>query len=67
MNATVFGLNYELEHWMMWLPGWLGVITNLRFKVKLLTQTKLFENSIMVCVIMNTVILALSGIVASND
>ena len=67
LNGILNALNYREENFTMWLPGIVGVVENFRFKVKLFTQSKLFENTIMICVIMNTIILALTGIVSETN
>lgn len=59
------GINYTVEQTQVWLGGILGIIDAIRKRIKWFTLSSVFDNSLMICVLMNTVILALDGIVTS--
>jgi len=47
----------------MWKTGIQGIIDIIRLKIKIIVMSKYFDNLIMICVLMNTVVLALDGLV----
>jgi hypothetical protein len=50
----------------MWEGGTLGLIAAFRRYVKRFVNSKLFDNGMMICVLINTIILACDGLVNST-
>jgi len=56
-------MNYNKDDWAMWEGGPLGLFAGLRRMVKRFVLTSFYDNTIMLCVLFNTVVLAMDGLV----
>lgn len=55
-------LNYSEDDYFIWLAGITGIFKNLRRKLLIVVTSKIFDFLMNVAVLINTVILALDGI-----
>ena len=61
------GLNFKKTDILIWKNGANGFILLLKKKLKILVLNSYFENFILLCVVFNTITLALDGIVKDDD
>jgi hypothetical protein len=59
-------MNYASESVDMWEGGITGLLASFRRYVKLFVNSKLFDNGMMICVFINTIILACDGLTNSE-
>lgn len=67
LERVVKSLNYENEDWQMWEEGYLGVYLGVRRFIKKVVLSTSFDYIILLCVVCNTVVLTLEGLVEEEE
>ena len=57
----------NLQDWDIWRPGVLGVFHGIRRKIRSVIQSTIFNSIVLICVFLNTIILACNGLVKNDD
>ena len=66
IDNVIRNINVVDEDSNMWEPGVWGIIQAGRRIIKNLVTTSIFDNFIMICVLINTIILSLDGLLDSS-
>lgn len=66
VQKIINSLNYTKDDWEMWEGGFIGIYLASRRVIKRLVLTPSFEALIMICVVLNTLVLTLEGLVSEE-
>lgn len=66
-DVLEIGLNNELSQWVVekinevrvWPKGWMGYLKKARVFLKMVVKHKLFDNAMLACVLLNTVVMGM--------